>query len=135
MKIRYTELIGQLLRFGLSGGAGVIAGYATLYVLTEYAGMWYIFSSLIAGVLNGGINFFLEKYWTFKNKNPKTIYKQAGWYALTRITLFAADIGLLYTLVEFAHIYYLVAQIGITIVLSLVSFIVCRHIFSSNKST
>ena len=78
------------------------------------------------------INFFLEKFWTFRNKDENALYKQAGLYTLVRLVLFAADVGLLYLLVKYAHIYYLVAQIGITIILSLVSFVLCRKIFLSD---
>lgn len=129
MKPKYKELCTQLVRFGFSGGAGVIAGYVTLYTLTEFAGVWYLFSAIVAGIVNGGINFFLEKYWTFKNKDASGIYKQAGQYAAARLVLFGADVGLMYVLVEYAHMHYLVAQIFLTIVLSLVSFVICRKIF------
>lgn len=128
------KLWNQLVRFGFSGGAGVVAGYITLYVLTEFAGLWYIFSAIFAGVVNGGINFFLEKFWTFKNNDKKAIYKQAGLYTVLRLALFGADVGLLYVLVEYVRMHYLVAQILITIILSLISFIVCRIIFKNKEN-
>jgi len=129
IKTKHKEIGAQLIRFCFSGGAGVVAGYVTLYALTEFAGLWYLFSSIAAGLVNGGINFFLEKFWTFKNKDTGVIYRQAGLYTLVRLALFGADVGLLYLLVEYAHIYYLVAQVGITIILSLASFVLCRKIF------
>lgn len=123
------KLASQFLRFCISGGTGVAAGFFTLYALTEWAGVWYIFSATIAAIVNGVINFFLEKYWTFKNKNAGAIYRQGAFYAVLRISLSGADVGLMYVFVEFLHIYYLTAQIIITILLSIVSFIVCRIIF------
>ena len=133
MKIKHKEIGAQFLRFCFSGGAGVVAGYIIWYALTE-AGLWYIFSSIVANIVNGAINFFLEKFWTFKSNDKHTIYKQAGWYTLVRLGLFGADVGLLYLLVEFAHVYYLFAQIGITIILSLVGFSVCKKIFVSSNA-
>ncbi len=132
--MKLKELFSQGWRFCISGGAGVIAGYITLFTLTEFAGLWYIFSAIIASIVNGGINFFLEKFWTFKNKDTKSIYKQAGWYASVRILLFFLDIGLLYILVEYFGLHYLIAQIIITVLLSIVSFICCRIIFRIKKS-
>lgn len=119
----------QFVRFGLSGGVGVLLGYVTLYLLTEFAGLWYIFSSIVANILNGGVNFFLEKFWTFRNKDTSHIYAQVGLYTALRLSLFGADVGLLYLLVEYGHMHYLIAQIFVTVVLSIVSFIVCRKIF------
>lgn len=131
--MKVNKIYTQLIRFGFSGGAGVLAGYISLFVLTEFVGLWYILSSVVAGIVNGLINFFLEKYWTFKNRDKGAIYKQAGFYAMTRLALFGADVGLLYLLVEYAHIHYLIAQIAITIILSLISFLACRKIFLIDK--
>jgi dolichol-phosphate mannosyltransferase len=131
--MKNKKTLFQLIRFGFSGGAGVIAGYITLYTLTEFAGVWYLFSSVAAGIVNGGINFFLEKFWTFQNKDKEHIYTQAKWYTILRISLFASDVGLMYIFVEYFHIYYLFAQIFITIILSIISFIVCRKIFLTEE--
>lgn len=133
--MKAKEIWIQLLRFGFSGGAGVVAGYITLFLLTEFAGLWYIFSSIIANIINGGINFFLEKFWTFKNNDKRHIYKQAGFYTVLRLALFGADVGMLYMLVEYGHIHYLIAQIFVTIILSLISFLVCRKIFFNKIET
>jgi|SRR3989338_7509906 len=127
--LKTKEFYMQMLRFGFSGGAGVIAGFITLYVLTEFFSVWYIFSAIVAGIVNGGINFFLEKYWTFKNNDKDTIYKQAGFYTVLRLALFGSDVGLLYVFVEYLHINYLVSSIIIGIFLSLISFLCCRVIF------
>lgn len=131
--MKTKQIWNQLVRFTFSGGAGVIAGYITLYALTEFAGLWYIFSSIFGNIVNGGINFFLEKFWTFKDSDKKHIYKQAGFYTVLRIAIFGADVGMLYMLVEYGHIHYLIAQIIVTIILSLVSFLICRKIFQNTS--
>ncbi|MFH1990495.1 MAG: GtrA family protein [Patescibacteria group bacterium] len=123
--------LSQILRFLSAGGPGVLLYYLILYILTDIAGVWYMVSAVIASVVNHSLNFVFQKFWTFKNKDTKNIHRQAGKYALLVISLFIANLFLLYILVEYAHLWYLAAQVIVTILLTVISYLVSRRIFTN----
>ena len=57
------------IRYSKFFGVSVIAVFFNLtflYIFTEYFGLWYMASQLIAIILTLMINFFGNKYWTYK---------------------------------------------------------------------
>ncbi|MBU2265109.1 GtrA family protein, partial [Patescibacteria group bacterium] len=108
---------------------GVLLYYLILYILTDVAGMWYMISAVIASVVNYGSNFVLQKFWTFRNKKTNDIHRQAFKYAIMVTSLFLANLLFLYMLVEYARLWYLVAQVIATILLTIISYLVSRRIF------
>ena len=119
----------QVLRFLLGGGIGVVAYYVVFYILTEMLGTWYVISAVIAFILNNGINFAIQKFWTFQSSGTKAIPKQLSMYFVMGVCILVVNTTLLYALVEHAHLYYLVAQIMLTILLTIASFVITKRIF------
>ncbi|TSC81809.1 MAG: dolichol-phosphate mannosyltransferase [Parcubacteria group bacterium Gr01-1014_20] len=120
----------KLLRFLGAGSFGIFLYYLILYLLTDVMGLWYMFSAVVASIVNYVSNFVLQKFWTFENKSRENILGQAGRYAIMFGGLFVANLTLLYVLVEYAHIHYFVAQVMITTLLTTVSYILSRQIFA-----
>jgi putative flippase GtrA len=119
-----------ILRFLVGGGAGVIAYYVALYTLTEFFRVWYVLSAIIAFVLNNGINFVLQKFWTFKSNDIKAVPTQIVLYFGMGVSFLVANTGLLYVLVEYVRLYYLIAQLMLTVLLTIVSFVITKRIFA-----
>ncbi len=123
--------LSQIMRFLSAGGLGVLLYYLILYILTDIADVWYMVSAVIASVVNYGSNFVLQKFWTFKNKNTINIYPQVGKYTVLMVSFFVANLFLLYVLVEYAHLWYLAAQVIVTILLTAISYLASRRIFAN----
>lgn len=119
----------EIIRFCLGGIIGVSVYYIILYTLTEYAGVWYLFSSIIAYVFNYISNFFIQKFWTFKNKNTQKIPKQIFLYFVIAGVFFISNTMLLYIFVEYGKISYMHSQIILTIILSIASYFTTKKIF------
>lgn len=122
-------MLAQVVKFCIGGGAGVLVFYLVLYTLTEWLGIWYLASAIVASVLNYGLNFLILKFWAFRNMDKEAIWGQAIQYFSMALGIFFANTTLLYSLVEYLHLQYLVAQLGLTLVFSAVSFAVSRWIF------
>ncbi len=120
----------EIIRFLIGGGAGVLVYYIAIYTLTELAGLWYIYSATIAFFLNGGTSFVVQKFWTFKNKK-KAVTKQFILYFSMGGCFFFINIGLLYALVDGLGLYYLLAQLILTIILTTASFFITKRIFAN----
>ncbi len=121
--------ISQFIRFISAGGLGVLVYYFLLYTLTDFIGVKYIISALIASIANLSINFVLQKFWTFKNKSIKNVYRQVVKYLALAVAIFTFNLILLYIIVEYAHLQYLLAQFLITILLTIISYLASRLIF------
>ncbi len=121
----------EVVRFLVAGGLGVCLYYLLLYTLTEYFKCWYMLSAAIASVVNFTSNFLLQKFWTFKNTDRQNIRHQVLKYAFLVVTLFLSNLGLLHVLVKYAHLWYIAAQIPVTIVLTVASYLISKKIFSA----
>lgn len=122
----------RIVRFCIAGAAGVTTYYTALYCLTEYLGVWYVYSSIVGFILNQAVNFTLQKFWTFKNTDKKAP-KQAVQYFVMGVSLLGANTMLLYILVDRFHVWYVGAQLGLTIGLTVVSYLVSGKIFKRKE--
>ena len=123
----------KVVRFCVAGAAGVIVYYATLYGLTEYFGVWYIVSAVVGFILNTGLNFMLQKFWTFQNKETHMIGRLLVLYIIMFVSFFVGNIVFLYLMVECLHMWYIGAQMILTVVISVLSFIISSRIFNNKK--
>jgi len=128
-----TSRLGQVVRFCVAGAAGVIACYTALYGLTEYLGVWYVASAVIGFILNTGLNFTLQKFWTFQNKETHMVGRQLVLYATMTVSFLIGNTVLLYLMVEYLHMWYIGAQVILTVVVSTLSFIISGRIFKSSQ--
>ena len=125
-----TSRFKQAARFCIAGAAGVIAYYAALYWLTEFFGVWYIASAIIGFILNTGLNFSLQKFWTFQNKETHRAGHQLVLYSLVTTSLLTLNALCLYCMVQYLHMWYIGAQVILTVVLTITSFFATKRIFT-----
>lgn len=119
----------EIARFGLGGVVGVSLFYITLYVLTEYIHVWYLASSIAAYAVNQLANFIMQKFWTFKNKN-KAIRKQLGLYFAIAGVYFLTNTGMMYICVEYFRMHYILSQMILTVLISIMSYFSTKKIFA-----
>lgn len=129
MKTRQLRMM-QPARFVGAGSLGVMLYYITLYVLTEFGGVWYIASALIASLLNITSNFVLQKIWTFENATFRGVRRQVLQYSCMVGAFFCLNLAGLYALVQFLGMWYMAAQVILTAVITVLSFYISRRIFS-----
>lgn len=110
--IRKTnKIFKQLFKFSIIGVLNTLINLAVLYILTEFFGIYYIISAIIAFLFAVTNSFLLNKTWTF---NEKLIYKTKSKYVKflsVTISALIVNLILLYVLVEYFNIYYMIAQI------------------------
>ncbi len=128
-----TSRFKQAVRFCIAGAAGVIAYYAALYCLTEYLGVWYVASAIIGFILNTGLNFTIQKFWTFQNKETHLVRRQLMLYSLMTVSFLILNTLCLYLMVQYLHMWYIGAQMILTVVISILSFVFSGKIFKNEK--
>lgn len=69
---RTGELI-RIIKFVFAGGIGAIINLLSLYLLTNFGNFHYLLSGLIAIEIGLVSSFFINKSWTFKDRNTEGI--------------------------------------------------------------
>jgi dolichol-phosphate mannosyltransferase len=101
----------QFIKFCMVGGFGVLVNLGTLWLLVEYGKLWYIFGSVGGIICSITSNFTFNKFWTFKRKFTKLttlLYEYAKYWTVSIFTI-CTQLGGLYILVEFIHLWYILA--------------------------
>lgn len=122
----------RVIKYVISGGAAAAVNIGTLYAATDFFHVWYIFSEVIAFILSFFVSMGLQKFWTFRDHSRDTIHIQLALYFGTAMANLVLNTILLYAFVEFLHVWYLIAQIIIGILLAIGSFFVYKIIFKKN---
>jgi dolichol-phosphate mannosyltransferase len=116
-----NNLIKEFLKFSFVGAIGTLINLTILYLLTEKARMYYIFSAIFAFILSMTSNFILNKIWTFKENLKSNITQKYLKFTLVSITALTVNLLFLYIFTEVYGIYYLISlilAIGIALVIN-----------------
>ena len=125
---RYAATLGQMLRFGISGVATALTLMGVLYGLTEFAGLWYIYSVLIASAVSFFVSFGLQRLWTFRSTEPKAALPQLMAFVALFLANSAINAGLLYVMVEEFHASYLLSELFIAVLIAMWNFFIMRFL-------
>ena len=111
-KSKFSLFMAQTIKWFVVGGIGVAINLGLLYVLTDFLGIWYILSQGIAVAFSITNNFFMHRYWTFKNEidEPKTLERYIKFFIVSLIAM-GIQLGLTFTIVENSTTYYIHAAI------------------------
>lgn len=119
------------VRFAAAGSVGWLTYYGLLIFLTEVAKVWYLASAMTALIVNYAITFVLQKVWTFRDTSTHILHQQIGIYVCMVTGFYISNSVLLYALVEYARLWYLFAQVLISLLLTVVSFAISRWLFKT----
>lgn len=115
------SVIGEFFKFAFVGLIGTIINLLILYSLTEYFGIYYLFSAIFSFVIAATSNFFFNKIWTFKEKaREETLKKYAQFFSVS-VAALIINLLFLYIFTEVFGIYYLISQaiaIGIALIIN-----------------
>lgn len=91
-KKRNRRLLIQLLEYMIAGGAYFWTGYLVFFIADKGLG-WNLFASkMTANIIGWTVNFFLQRFWVFKNPNLKgKMAETGGRYAIITIVNFFLD--------------------------------------------
>jgi dolichol-phosphate mannosyltransferase len=109
--------------FILIGTATFILYISILFTLTESFQIFYIFSAVIAGVFSATLNFFLNKTITFHESIEKSLLTKFSKFVGIGILSWTIGLALLFSLTEFAGIYYLFSSVIATLMSGSINFI------------
>jgi putative flippase GtrA len=103
--------IHRVLKYLISGSIATAVDLGLLYVLTDWLGVWYLASAVIAFLIAFVVSFTLQKFWTFDDDRTHVLVQQAGLYfAIVCGNLCINTVGM-FLLVQKFHIWYLLSEV------------------------
>ncbi|MBR1859275.1 MAG: GtrA family protein [Selenomonadaceae bacterium] len=115
----------ELFKFLIAGGSCFIIELIILYSLTEFIGFNYLTSSAIAFTVAVVINYIMCVRWVFDTNKKQTLTTK-----LIFITTSVAGLGInqlcMWLFVEFLDVYYMLAKIFATAIVTIWNFITKR---------
>ena len=98
----------EIIRFGFVGGTGYVVNFVLLFLVTEFVGLHYMLSAVVAFMVNSIWNYVLNSKVTFRmNGGMIGYFKYLMATMLTRGIYFA----LLFVLTDLAGTHYLVSSV------------------------
>lgn len=117
----------RIVRFVISGGTATAVNLAALYALTEFAGVWYLYSATFGWCLGFLTSFVLQKFWTFEDSRADAATRQATAYVVLQALNAMLNAGGMYLLVSVLGIWYMLAQVLLGVALALWTYIILRR--------
>lgn len=99
----------RILKFLVSGLIGLSVNLS-IFRLLSHLGVSYLTCSVVAFVAALFVGFILQKYWTFDGALSRQTHVQFLSYTILALTNLAVNTLIVYLLVEYAHMYPLLAQ-------------------------
>ena len=116
----------QIVRFFVSGLIATACSIALLYILTDLLHLWYLASSVISFSTAVAVSFALQKYWTYRDYERTRVSRQASFFLLIQIWDLLLNSALLYCAVDIMHLWYLAAQVVISILIAVQNYLLYR---------
>ena len=110
------------------GVSGILVNLGLLYYLTEYVGLWYFLSYVLAISVSITSNFILNKFWTFRDSidSQRTLVMYVKFVSVSILGM-AIQLGSIYVLVESLTIYYMLAALISICIAGAINFIINRR--------
>lgn len=97
---------------------GGLFDYAVMILLTEYGGLFYTKSIVISGLIGAVINFSINRYWTFKNRDVSK-RRQLRRFVFVVMGSIALKSSGTYLLTELLHLDYKISRLCVDAIVSL----------------
>lgn len=130
---RVKPLLLQLVKFGFVGILATAVDYGIMVILTEWAGVYYLFSSTISFTLSLLLNYVCSMRFVFKRKEGQTRGRELIIFSLLSLIGLVLNQAILCLLVEGLHIYYMVSK-AVAAVLVMGWNFVSRKLFLEKKT-
>ena len=105
------NIIAEFFKFAFVGLIGTLINVAILYFLTEYFGIYYMFSAIISFIVAMTNNFILNKIWTFKENIRLNTGRKYIQFSIVSVIALLINLFFLYLFTEIFKIYYIISQI------------------------
>ena len=122
--IQHAKKHQQVLRFLVAGGLAFAVNIVSLYALTDFLHIHYLVSTVLAFLIAFNVSFILQKFWTFRDHSKDNVHVQLQLYLGMQLINLGLNATLMYIFVEYLHIWYVLSQTIIALMLAVAAFLI-----------
>ena len=115
----------EIARFCFVGGVSFLMDYSILFALTEFAGVYYLYSSAISFSITVVFNYWLCVIYVFKGAGKQSA-RQAIIFFGTGVVGLVLNQLCMWFFVDVAGVYYMIAKIFATAIVTIWNYITKR---------
>ena len=119
------ERMLEIARFCFVGGVSFLMDYSILFALTEFAGVYYLYSSAISFSITVVFNYWLCVIYVFKGAGKQSA-RQAIIFFGTGVIGLVLNQFCMWFFVDVAGVYYMIAKIFATAIVTIWNYITKR---------
>ena len=101
----------QFFRYFFVGGTAFLVDIGSLYILTEFFGIYYLISATIAFILGLIANYLLSISWVFNKRTLDSKKMEFGVFTIIGIIGLVLNAVLMWFFTEYLSIYYMLSKI------------------------
>jgi putative flippase GtrA len=101
----------QLFRYGFVGGMAFAVDYGTLFVLTHFAGVPYLWSAAVAFVLGLVTNYLISITWVFQHSGKMRLWQEFLFFAIIGIVGLFLNELIMYAGTDILGLHYMVSKL------------------------
>ncbi len=117
------KLIAQIMKFGIVGVLATLIDYIVLWILTEYAGLYYLASAAISFSVSVVFNYICSMRYVFVRKENADRRKEFVIFLVLSIIGLGMNQLLMWIGTDVLGIYYLIAKLFATALVMVYNFI------------
>jgi putative flippase GtrA len=118
----------QMFRYLFVGGGAFIVDFLSLFILTDFFGLYYLISAAIAFILGLIVNYFLSITWVFNKRKLKNRPLEFGMFGVIGIIGLGFNEVIIWFFTQDLQIYYLISKIFAAIFILFWNFFARKYI-------
>lgn len=119
------ERMLEIIRFCFVGGVSFLMDYAILFALTEFAGVYYLYSSAISFSITVVFNYWLCVIYVFKDAQKQSTKRAIIFFGTGVVGLFLNQVCMWF-FVAIVGLHYMLAKIFATIIVTIWNYLTKR---------
>ena len=124
----------QLFRYTFVGGIAFVVDFVSLFLLTEFAGLHYLYSAAIAFILGLIINYILSILWVFNSRTVNKKIVEIIIFAVIGIIGLGLNEVMIWFFTERLTIYYLYSKLISTAIVYFWNFLARKYVLYNKGS-
>ena len=101
----------QLFRYGFVGGVAFLVDYGTLFCLTHFAGVPYLWSAAVAFILGLVTNYLISISWVFSHNGKMQVWQGVLFFAIIGVIGLALNELIMYVGTDIVQLHYMISKL------------------------
>lgn len=129
-----TNIFIQFFRYTLVGGLAFVVDLGLLFLLTEYAHLYYLVSATLSFLMGLLVNYILSTQWIFRSSKIKNKKIEFILFGLIGVIGLGLNIVLLYFFTDLIGLYYILSKLITAILVYAWNFLGRRYFLFTAKN-